>query len=40
MMRGAGKSPVLDKFGIKYFPDTLLWTISTSKATVDGAVDH
>lgn len=39
MMGGAGKSPVLDKFGIKYSPDTLLWTVSTSKAAVDGAID-
>ena len=38
-MQGMGKSPVLDQYGIKFSPDTLLWTISTSKAVLDGAIE-
>ena len=38
-MQGMGKSPFLDQYGIKYSPDTLLWTVFASKAALDGAVE-
>ena len=39
MMQGMSKSPVLDQYGIKYSPYTLLWTVLASKAALDGAVE-